>query len=233
MLKLAGTVLLVYGLLGVVGAVLAYLALQAPTQRLGALLAQLAEQFQHSSLTVKKFSEEIFKGGPLLFKIAEFTGHLDKIVREAGKRFGGAAQSLQNLQAGLEAVKIPALDFHTKTVMSIEVISGVEIKESYPLKPLGNVVRVVGDKIEETQQQFTQAADRLNEVKACTLELQKNLEKSVDCLNDTFQQLHASGACAREISGSKLLTLLPGFAAGFFVLIHLAFALAGYALMTR
>ncbi|MEK7729515.1 MAG: hypothetical protein AAB354_13960 [candidate division KSB1 bacterium] len=276
-MKLIGLVLLVYGILGVAGAVLAYLALRAPAKRLRALLAQLAQQFQHSSLAVKKISEEIFKCNPVLLKVAEFTGHIDKAVREAGKRFGEAAQALQQLEAGLNTVKVPALsiqtrsldlDFGVTVVKSISlkeyeikigpleyklygppldvktanvglslgqvtVVNGVTVTEAHPFRPLGDALDFVGDKMENAKQQITLAADHFGEVKARTLELKENLEKSVDGLKDFVAKLKDAGVQVHEMSGLRLLALLPALAAGFFVLIHLAFALTGYALLAQ
>lgn len=276
-MKPIGLVLLVYGVLGIVGAVLAYFALRAPAKRLRALLTQLAEQFQYSSNAVKKISDEIFKCNPVLLKIAEFTGLIDKSVREAGKRFGEAADSLQQLEAGLNTIKVPALEIQTQSldldfgvtvVKSISlkeyeikigpleyklygppldiktatvgldlgqvtVVNGVTVTEAHPFRPLGDALDFVGDKMENAKEQILSAADQFGEVKARTLELKSNLEKSVDGLKDFVAKLKDAGAQVQEMSGLKLLTLLPALAAGFFVLIHLAFALTGWALLTR
>ncbi len=279
MLKIAGLVLLIYGALGILGAVAAYFALRGPAQRLRELFTLLAQQFEQSSAAVKRVSDWVFKGSPVLQKIAEFAGLLDKAVREAGKRFGEGAQALKNLEASLDAIKVPALSFQTQplnldfgvtVVKSIKltekeidllpglpggvvtlyvppitvetttaglnlgqvtVVTGVTVTDSYPLTPIGDALEFVGGKIEDAKQHIMQAADHFNDVKARTLEMKENLEKSVDGLKDFFEKLKAAGACVQEISGVKLLTLLPALAAGFFVFIHLAFALTGYALM--
>ncbi len=279
MLKLTGLVLLIYGILGVLGAVFAYLALRGPAQRLRELFALLAQQFEQSSTAVKRVSDWVFKESPLLQKIAEFTGQIDKVMHETGKRFGEAAQSLKNLEAGLDAVKVPTLNFQTQSLdldfgatvvesvslkeykidlvpgpggemtlygppLTVEtttvgldlgqvtVVTGVNVTDGYPLQPIGDAFRFVGDKFEDAKQQITQAADRFNDVKTRTLEMKENLEKSIEGLKDFIERLKGVGVHLQEVSSVKLISLLPLVAAGFFVFIHVAFALAGYALLT-
>lgn len=278
MLKIAGLVLLIYGVLGIVAAVAAYFALRGPAQRVRELFQLLARQFEQSSVTVKKVSDWIFKESPVLQKIAELAGQLDGFVRETGKRFGEGAQTLKNLEASLDAIKVPTLSFQTQTLDldfnvtvvkslslkehkidlvpgpggeitvygppltvtttnvgldlgQVTVVTGATVTDGYPLAPLGDALDFVGDKIDAAKQQITFAADRFNDVKSRALELKENIEKCVEDLKGFVEKLKDAGSCMQEISGVKLLTLLPALAAGFFIFIHLAFALTGYALL--
>jgi hypothetical protein len=275
MLKIVGLALLIYGVLGIVAAVAAYFALRGPAQRMRELFSLLAQQFEQCGASVKKVGDWIFKESPALQKISELAAQLDKFVREAGKRFGEGAQTLKNLEAGLDAIKVPGLSFQTKsldldfavTVVKaislkeyavkigpleytlfgppltvtttnvgldlgeVTVVTGVTVTDAYPFAPLGEALDFVGDKIDNAKQQLTFAADRFDEVKTRTLELKENLEKSVDGLKEFVEKLKGAGAFMHELGGVKLLAFLPALAAGFFLFIHLAFALTGWALL--
>ena len=218
---------------------------------------------------------------PPLLNIAEFTGQIDKVVREGAKRLGEAAQSLKNLESGMDTIKVPAVSFQTQTLDlefgatvvksvqltecnldlapgapggeftlygppitvtttsvglnlgQVKVVSSMKVTEAYPLQPIGDAFKFVGEKIEDAEEQITLAADRFYDVKTRTLEMKHNLEKSVDSLKEVVQKLTEVGAKLEQISGVKLFTLLPVLAAGFFIFIHLAFTLTGYALLAK
>jgi uncharacterized phage infection (PIP) family protein YhgE len=279
MLKIIGVILLIYGLLGVLAALWAYVALRGPAQSLKDLLQQLAQQITQSSTAARRVSDWMFKQNPILQSLANFIGQIDKLLHEAGKRFNDAAQALKNLEAGMDAIKVPVVSFQTQTLDlqfgatvvesfslqeykldivpgpggeftlygppltvnnttvglnlgQVPVVSGMTVTDGYPLQPIGDAFKFVGGKIDEAKAQIEDAADRFGEVKTRTLELKENLEKSVEDLKNFVEQLKAAGAKLEAMSGVRVLTLLPALAVGFFVFIHLAFALTGYALLT-
>lgn len=279
MIKIIGVILLIYGSLGVLAALLAYLALRKPAQSLRELLKQLAQQIEQSSTAARRVSDWLFKESPILQSLANFIGQIDKMLHEAGKRFNEAAQTFKNLEAGMDAIKVPNVSFQTQsldlqfgaTVVAsfsmqeykldivpgpggeftlygppltvntatvglnlgqVTVVSGMTVTEGYPLQPIGDAFKFAGDKFGEAKEQIDAAADRFGEVKTITLELKENLEKSVEDLKKFVERLKAASAKLEEMSGMRVLTLLPALAAFFFVFIHLALALTGYALLT-
>lgn len=271
MSKIIGIILIVYGLAGIVGTFVVYGALRGPLQKLRELLQRLSEKISQGSDQAKTASEWVDKASPILQKAADILAKLVGFIREVANRFGDAAGLFKSVEAMLDAVKVPVLNFQTRTLnlnFGADIVTGVHLKEynvvgvkvygppltldtthvgfnlghvpvitsadvNYvsPLQPVGDVFHAVGEKIDGVRQQIDHGGDRVDEIKDRTLQAKENVENTAARLNEFADKLEEASASVQEISRNKLLALIPGLVLGYFGLIHLAFALAGLALL--
>lgn len=116
MVKTIAIILLIYGVAGIVGTFVVYGALKKPLQRLRELLQLLAKKLDQSGDHTKTAGDWINKVSPILQKVADLLAKIVAVIREVAQRFGEAAGLLKSIEAALDAVKVPALAFQTKTL---------------------------------------------------------------------------------------------------------------------
>jgi hypothetical protein len=113
----------------------------------------------------------------------------------------------------------------------VSVVSGFNLEHVFPLRPVGDVFHSIGEKVEDVQKQVDHTGDRFEETKARTLEAKESVENTAERMKDFAGKLEETSQNVKEMSESKLLSLIPGLVLGYFGLIHLAFALTGLALL--
>lgn len=132
MVKIIAIILLIYGIAGVVGTFVIYGALKKPLQRLRELLQLLAKKLDESGDHTKTAGDWINKVSPILQKAADLLAKIVTVIRETAQRFGEAAGLLKSIEAALDAVKVPALTFQTRTLnlsFGATVINSVKLEQ--------------------------------------------------------------------------------------------------------
>ncbi len=115
----------------------------------------------------------------------------------------------------------------------ITMITDLGMSSGHPFEPAAQALGDAAGKIEAAREQLIQSGQSVNEVKNF---IGDNgvpaVENIADQLKSLGESLQGARNAAQEMSSNRLFALAPKLLLGYFGLIHLAFALAGIALLS-
>jgi hypothetical protein len=225
-----------------------------PVQKLRRLLIGLSQTFEGSADLTTQAIELV---GRLSYIIQNTHGRIDQMrpsIHETASRLNGAAELIKDVGDGFSGVSVPLFrPSTTPATLSLPIPTDIDpgppptlIKENlslnmpwfdrtdtYPLTPLGQVLAHSGEemgkarlKLEDVALHVEQVRNYIEEANNETANLIKQVLKPLLRLCNDAAQLFLN------ISSSKLFDLLPLLLSGFFVALHAAIALVGFALLT-
>lgn len=115
----------------------------------------------------------------------------------------------------------------------VNIITDLGMSSSHPFEPTAGALGDAAGKIEAAREQLIQTGQSINEVKNFIgdngIPAVENIAEQLKSLGEGLQ---GARNAVQEMSSNRLFALAPKLLLGYFGLIHLAFALAGIALLS-
>jgi uncharacterized protein YukE len=130
---LLGTILLIYGIIGIIVTLIVYGKVNSPAQKFKELLKTLAQKLGKGGDSATAAGEVIGgEGKSMLSGIANKLAETTEKLRTIATHFGESANIMRTAQSAISGVSVPALDPQTRDLeldLNFEVITDIHMRE--------------------------------------------------------------------------------------------------------